>query len=530
MPADPLAVEILRGRLQSIVDEAGATLVRTAFSSIIREAMDFSCAILTPDGRTVVQSSQSIPVFLGTLGATTRAILERFPVDTWRAGDMAVTNDPWIGTAHLFDITALAPVLVDGEVVAFAGVVAHVPDIGGTAWSMTAREIYEEGVRIPPLKVVREGVPDATFYELLEANVRVPHEVLGDLAAILNCTTVIDTRTAAICAERSRAAFTATCDALHERTEHYLRRAIAATPDGTQTVTAHGEGVDGHDFDVQLSLTVAGDELTIDYTGTSAQTPTSLNASLPYTIAYTMYALKCALAPELPFNEGLLAPLHVVAPHGSVVHSRFPAAGAFRHLVGHYLPTLVFDALGAIRGAPLMAECGVPQPYVHLSGTSDGERSVIPLVATGGFGARADHDGPSCLAFPLNTRTVPVEMIEATGIVRIDAKELIADSGGAGRQRGGLGQRTTFRALVDGVEVRVGAQLDHPPAGAEGGASGAAVRLLIDDDAVPGLAEGRVLARGQRLTIESAGGGGYGPVAERDPAAHQADLEDGYVS
>jgi N-methylhydantoinase B len=528
---DVLALEIIRGRLKSVVDEAGATLIRTAFSSIIREAKDFTCAILTAEGKTVAQSTQSIPVFLGTMGRSARTLLQRFPLDSWRPGDVVMTNDPWIGPGHLFDFTALAPVFVDDRIAAFAGVIAHVPDAGGTAWSMLTREVYEEGIRFPPLKVISAGRADSTFFEILRGNVRVSDEVVGDVEAIQNAVAVITRRTASLCRERGVPAFHSACRALEQRTEAFVRAALGALPDGVAQASASGEGVAGHGFTVRARLEIRGDSLLVDYAGTSDQTPTSLNASFTYTQAYTLYALKCALAPELPFNDGLAAAVTIVAPEGSVVHSRFPAAGTFRHLVGHYLPTLMFEALAELLPEPRIAESGVPQPHVQLHGFDPaGAEFVVPVVATSGFGARPRKDGPSCMAFPLNTETVPIEMLEATVAILLVEKELLPDSAGAGRTRGGLGQRITLRARVDDVRVRIGAQLDHRAHGTRGGGPGRATRVLVDGEPIIDLAEAIPLLAGQSVTIESPGGGGYGDPAQRPREAVDADVLNGYVS
>jgi N-methylhydantoinase B len=528
---DAFATEILRGRLQAIVDEAGAALIRTAFSPIIREAKDFACAILTAEGRTVVQSAQSIPVFLGTMGQSAREILRRFPPSSLRPGDVVLTNDPWVGTGHLFDFTALSPIFVDDELAAFAGVVAHVPDVGGTAYAVGARDVFEEGLRIPPAKVVSSSGIDPLFVEIVRANVRVPDQVLGDLSAVLNSAAVIVARTSQICRETSTSTFQELCGSLEHRTEAFLRDEIGSMADGAHSSSVVGDGIDGKPFEIHVRVGVDGDTLSVDYDGSSPQVPAAINSCLAYTQAYTVYALKCVLAPRVPFNDGLLGPLKITAPEGSIVHSRFPAAGALRNLVGHFIPAVVFEALGALRGGPVIAECGAPRPILNLSGEHGGERFVIPVLAMGGFGARRDRDGPSCMAFPTNTESVPVEVIEATGPVRVEEKELISDSGGHGARRGGLGQRITIRALIDDVEVRVAAQrLEHGPRGVRGGGHGSPTRALLDTKPVERVDERIVLARGSTITIESPGGGGFGPAAERPRDLMEADIENGYVT
>jgi N-methylhydantoinase B len=528
-----IELEIARGRLQSVVDEAGATLMRTAFSNIVREAKDFACAILTTEGHTVVQSSQSIPAFLGTMTHTIKAVLEAFPVHDWRSGDVVGTNDPWLGTGHLFDLTIVAPVFVDETVVAFAAVVAHLPDIGGRGQGADSRQVFEEGLRIPLSKIATSDRLDPMLTAIVAANVRLPGEVLGDMNAMLNAAAVIAIRLASLCDEMSVARFHHTCNELEARTERFMRRAIQEMPNGTYSAELSSEGIAGHAFTLRLRVDVRDDAIELDFEGTSPQVPAPINSTLSFSRAYAVYAVKCLIAADLPLNEGILRSVKMSAPEGCIVNSQFPAAGEARSSVGHFIPTLLFRALADCASQSIIAECGAPRPGMGFRGTDSqtGRMFSASVIAAGGFGARASKDGISCIAFPTNTETIPIEMIESSSPVLFVEKELIPDSGGAGQFRGGLGQRISVRVLNDSVSASVRAQwLTQSPRGVRSGMPGQSARVEVNGDKVSELSGTIALDRGDVLTVHSPGAGGYGPPAARDRALLAADIEDGYVS
>jgi N-methylhydantoinase B len=534
-PAEPafVGIEITRGRLQSIVDEAGAALIRSAFSHIVREAKDFACAIMSPDGETVVQSSQSIPVFLGTMTHTVRNLLRHFPAARFAPGEVVGTNDPWLCTGHLFDLTLMAPVFVGGELVAFAAITAHLPDIGGRGFTVDSTTVFEEGLRLPPLRFASDERLEPVVRDIIAANVRLPEQVLGDIGAMLNGLAVVGARLSRLCEEITPAAFRDVRVELDRRTEAYVRQAIAALPDGVYRAELDSEGVVGKGFSIRLRVEVEGDAIALDFAGSTPQIGAAINSCISYTRAYVIFALKCLLAPQLPFNEGVVRPFRIDAPEGSVVNSAFPAAGAARNLVGHYIPMLVMNAIRDLVPASAIAECGSPRPIISLTGTDprEGRMYYAPVLVMGGFGARATKDGPSALVFPTNTQVVPVEMIESTTPLRIEEKELIPDSGGPGEFRGGLGQRVTVRCIAGEATVSLIAQhLKHGPAGASGGEPGRRTRPLLagrELDQIPGPV---TLAAGDAVTLESPGGGGMGPPAKRDPARLRRDQALGYVT
>lgn len=528
-----IELQIVRGRLQAIVDESGAALMRTAFSNIVREAKDFACAILTPDGHTVVQSSQSIPAFLGTMTHTVQAILEQVPPDQWSPGDVIGTNDPWLGTGHLYDLTVVTPVFLDGRVIAFAGVVAHLPDVGGRGQGVDYSQIFEEGLRLPPVRLATADGLDRNLADVIRANVRLPDQVLGDINAMLNAGSVIAIRLSSLCQEITAHTFRHACSELEMRTEEFVRGAIRELPDGRFTARLESEGVAGIPFELCLTVTVAGDELTLDFDGSSGQVEAAINSAMSFTRAYAMLAIKCLLAPEVPLNDGMLRPVTVTAPAASIVNSRYPAAGEARSLVGHFIPTLVFTALAGSAPERVIGESGAPRPGMGIRGTDPvtGEMFAVSVIAAGGFGARASKDGISCVAFPTNTETIPVEMVESTSPLLFEQKELITDSGGPGQWRGGLGQRVSVRSLADGVLAGVRAQwLTRSPRGVASGGSAARARIELNGAQVEQIAGPIRLDSGDVVTVHSPGAGGYGAPELRDEALVRSDVEDGYVS
>ena len=530
--AEALELEIARGRLQSIVDEAGAVIMRTAFSQIVREAKDFACALLTPDGRTIVQST-GVPVFMGTATYTAQRLLELIPEAQWEPGAVMGTNDVWLGTGHLYDLTLVMPVFVEGSIVALTSVVVHLPDVGGRGWGREARQVFEEGFQIPAMQIGTAEGFDPMLLRLLLANVRLPDQVAGDMDAALNATVTMGDQVAAVCEEMSPCGFERVWSGLEARTEAYMRSKIAELPDGTYGSSFDSDQVDGISFHLQVEIRIDGEEITADFAGSSPQVPVGINCCLAYARAYLIFGLKCLLAPTLPLNEGVIRVLHMVAPDGSVVNSKFPAAGTARNLVGMHIPALVFRALAEVIPATVAAESGSPHPILSITGTDPrtGQLFAASLEVPGGFGARASMDGPSVVQFPANTRLMAIEMMEATAPLLFMCRELLPDSGGAGQFRGGLGQRISVSSLADSTFVALHVDRLHtPPLGLFGGRSGSGVRLRVGQEEITDTAGSIEMGPRNILTVESPGGGGYGDPAKREPAALERDLQVGYVS
>jgi N-methylhydantoinase B len=528
---DPVSLEIAWRRLEAIINESEATLIRASFSPLIREAFDFGVLLLDACGGSVVQSQRSIPSFVGTLPQTLRAGLAQFSAETWRPGDVLATNDPWLGTGHLPDVTAVRPIFRGARPVAYAGCIAHWADIGGANWSADSREVYEEGLRLPPTKLVSEGRLNEQLAAVIAANVRVPEQVLGDLHAQLAALEVTERRFLELLDDLGITDPAPLFAALQQRTERGMRAAIAELPDG---VYRHAIAIDGvrEPLSLQAAMTVAGEDISVDWAGTSGQVDHAINETWNHAYAMTVYPIKCALSPALPNNEGACRPITMVAPEGSLVNATPPAAVAARQMIGHYVSAVVLGALAQVVPDQVPAECGSPAPRVVFTGSDGGRRYVAALTLTGGMGAQATRDGLAAMPFPTNSGGTSAEIIEAGTPLVVRRRQLRSGSGGAGRHRGGLGVSLAFQSFAgEPCTVSMMAdRVDHPPRGLLGGGDGAP-NVLRKSGGEPVNAKARTLLMpGETIEIETAGGAGYGPVAEREPELIRTDLQLGYVT
>lgn len=516
---DAGTLEIMWSRLTSIADEAATTLVRTSFSTVVRESKDLSCALFDTRGRSLSQAAMSMPAFTGTMPLTMKHFLGRYPPDQWRPGDVLITNDPWLGSGHLPDISMAMPMFRGDRLMGFTFLVAHAPDIGGRTLSATCREIFEEGLRIPIVHLYRGGVPCEQVMDFIRSNVRVPDEVLGDLHAMVAAGEVARRRLLEFMAEFRLDDLTTLAHEIQSRAERAMRDQIRALPDG---VYHHQLTTDGMDEELRIALTlrVQGDRLTLDYAGTSPQQPSGINVPLCYTHSFTVYAVKSVLTPSVPNNEGTFAPITVTAPEGSILNPRFPAATGARSTTGHFVVPAVYGAMAQLAPERVLAECGAPRPIVVLRGTRDDGRAFTQTVfCMGSMGARPRQDGISCIAFPTNCWVTPVEVLESsTTAIRVRRKELLPESGGAGRYRGGYGQRYEIESVSDEpltISVRAD-RTRNPATGLEGGLAGSCTRVRLNGrDIDP---KGITIAKkGDLLQVDTPGAGGHGDPLERDP-------------
>jgi len=528
---DPIALEIAWSRLQAVVDEGEITLMRTAFSAIIREAYDFAVVLMDARGGSVVQSQHSLPSFVGTLPRTVEAALARVPASRWRSGDVYATNDPWLGTGHLPDVTMMRPVFRHGALVAYLGCIAHWADIGGMIWSGDTQEIYEEGLRLPLRRLVAEGTLNEDLAAIIQANVRLPEQVLGDLHAQLATLEVGERRLQELFDEMDLRDPATLFASMQDRSETVMRAAIAALPDGTYVHAVEIDGIDAPLL-LRVAMTVVGDRIALDWSGSSAQCARGINETYNHAYAMSVYPIKCALVPAVPNNQGSYRPISMHAPEGSIINARYPAAVASRQILGHYLSNVVFGALAQVVPDRVLADSGSPSPRIVFSGIRpDGSKFGAALLLSGGVGAHATHDGLSAAPFPSNAGAISVEMVEAAAPLVFRARALRADSGGAGRHRGGLGVTTvvelagTAPATVSIMVDRV----DHPPLGRFGGQPGAPNVVLNNGERVPSKSRIR-MNPGDVLTIHAAGGAGFGPASERPAEAIRTDLEARYIT
>ena len=531
---DPISLEIFWSRLISIADELAAALLRTSFSTIVRESNDFATGLMDANGNSLAENSAGIPSFVGILPRALRHFLTRFPKESWKQGDCIITNDPWMATGHLPDFTLASPIFHRRKLVGFSGSIAHSPDIGGAGWSSDCRELFEEGLRVLPVKFLQEGKINELARDFITANVRVPDQVLGDLFAQVAASEVCARRTSEFLADAEIEDLTALSAALQDRADKAMRRAIAAVPNGTYRASLEADGFDDDETHIECAVTVKDSSLHVDYAGTSKQIGRGLNSVLNYTYAYSVYPIKCALDPLTPRNEGSYRSVTVDAPEGSILNPRFPAPCSARQLTGHLLAGVIYRALVQAIPDRVIAESGsAPTLRSVYSGVDRQNQSFSQVFfASGGMGGSALQDGHNCTAFPTNTGSGSIEAFESISPLIVWKKALRTDSGGAGKFRGGLGQDVEIE-VTSPHPLRLSLLSDrqkYPPEGLLGGDKGAAVEIRLQDGTSPHQKSRSVLQPGDRLTLRFSGGGGYGDPGQRDRKAVEADLRAGYIS
>ena len=544
MQLDPVTIQILWNRLITIVDEAATGLMRTACTPSVKEYHDFCCALFDANAQMLSHSTVTTAGFLGIVPEVMRNFLKKHPPETLKPGDAIITNDPWIASGHLIDISIASPIFHNDRIVGYTLCIVHHLDMGGRMSTLESKDMYEEGLKIPILKLFDAGQRNETVFEFIRANIRVPDKVLGDLRAQLVANNVCARGLNAMLDEYSLDGLEELGAEVIERTESSLRRKIAALPDGAYRNDVVLPKIPGCDDEIEIKtlVTVAGDEVTIDYSGSSGEVGAAINCSYNMTRSYTSYPIKLALDPYVPNNDGGLRPIKVIAPEGTIVNSRPPAATWGRTMISHLFPEIVFAAMENIMPETILASNGgSPANEVYLHGRHADERSFMAIAQhSGGFGASARFDGYSCLCFPNNTRNIPVEVTENEARMYYVRKELRADSGGPGHNRGGLGQEIEFSILDGGTElardvessVRLSGRTEDGPFpvfGRRGGKNGRGSGMWANDEPVDhGIY--RRLAPGDRVRFILSGGGGYGDPLERNPDRVLADVEQGYVS
>lgn len=528
---DAVILEILWTRLISIVDEGAKAIVRTAFSTLSNEANDFACVLTDARGRSLAQNSGSIPSFIATLPATVRHFLDAIGAENMRPGDILITNDPWKGTGHLPDVCIVQPVFFGARLVAFAATTSHVPDIGGRIRALEAREIYEEGLQIPLTKLSDGGVINDQLVDIIRLNVRTPDQTMGDIWAQVGAGGLMADRLLAMMSDYSLADLTGLADELFRRCEVAMRAAISAVPDGVYGYVMETDGMDIA-FRYEVALSIEGDAISADFTGTTAAQPRAINCPMTYTYAMTAYAVKCALLPDLANNDGMFRPITVTAPEDCLVNPRYPAAVSARAGTGHYVPVVVFGALGQAVPDRVMAGAGSPLWAITQTGhRDDGSAYANVLFFNGGMGALADKDGESCLSWPSNISSTPVEVAERNAPLLIREKKLRPGSGGAGRHRGGLGQDVEMVCTSERpIAMMFMAERTRVPApGFAGGGQGGLGSVEINGEAVNHRTQ-HILQKGDVVVVRTPGGGGYGVAAERSGSAVEVDAARGYAS
>lgn len=527
----PGDVEVVWSRLLSIMDEAAATMIRTAYSITIRESKDLAVVVFDRQGRALAESAIASPSFIGALPRTLDAFLAEHPAADWREGDLVITNDPWIGSGHLQDITMAAPILSGRTLVGFVAISAHGPDIGGALYSALSREIFEEGLRIPITRYARGGRRDPLVRRFITSNVRTPDKVIGDLEGMAACCRRASRQVLELSGEYGEERYARIAGEIVARSARAVRAAVAAAPRGawTSEVTASGFGAE---LAIRCRVTLDGKGAAVDYEGTAPAQPLGINVPYCYTYAHTVYPLKCVFGPGIPNNHGTASPFSVTAPRGSILDPDFPAAVNARHLTGQFLSAAVLLALAEALPERVIAESGAPRPQVVFSGaTALGARFVEHVFVSSGVGAGRGNDGPHALCYPTNTSNTPVEILESLTPLVVERKEIRAGSGGAGTRRGGCGQVFVVRNGGETpIRLSMLADLTHRGArGLAGGEDGAPAAFSVDGRPIADKSE-LDLPPGSALRIDAAGGGGFGPPADRPAPLAAADRRGGYLA
>lgn len=528
---DPVTLEIQWTRLRSIVDEAAKIIVRTSFSTLSNEANDFSCVLTDVRGYSLAQNTSSIPSFIATLPATVRHFLRSIGAANMKPGDVYITNDPWMGTGHLNDVCVVKPIFLRDSLVAFASTTAHVPDIGGRIRSAEAREIFEEGFHIPLAYLMRAGAVDETFITLLKTNVRTPEQTVGDIFAQVSALGMMESRLLDVLNDYALDDLVTLADELFTRAEGAMREAIRAVPDGTYGYRMLADGLE-EPFVFEVAVTVKDDAIIADFTGTSPQQPRAINCVLAYTYAMTAYAIKAALLPQLPNNEGMFRPITITAPEGCLLNPRFPASCGGRSSTGHYVPTLIYGALEKVIPEKIIAGTGSPLWNITLSGVhADGKPFASVLFFNGGMGASATKDGENATSWPSNISSTPSEISDRDSPLFTHYRQLRPGSGGAGKFRGGLGQDVLLenRHETPIAVIFLAERLRYAAPGACGGEPGGLGDVKINGESVGDAKRQIILKKGDTILIRTPGAGGYGSAQERDSRRVERDLTMGYL-
>ena len=528
----PFTIQVVSNRIGSILNEQQTALVRTAFSTVVRESEDLACGLFNQAGLMVAQSLTGTPGHVNSMATGVKHFVQAFPPASLEPGDVLITNDPWKTAGQVNDFTVVTPVFRGGRPIAYFASTCHAPDIGGRQFSGEAREVYEEGIQIPMLKILRAGEPNRDVIEIIRTNVRQPDETIGDIYAQISSNEVGAERLRSLLDEFDLQDVEEIADEIISRSERAMRAGIAALPDGTYTNEAWTDGFD-EPIVLRCTVTVDGDEMHVDWAGSSPQSPFGINLVLNYTHAYASYAMKAAVAPEVPHNDGAFRPVHVTAPLGSILNCEHPAPVASRHVIGHFLPGIIFGALAPAVPGRLARGLGRRALDHGLAGT----RPPSPPVRADGLPARrhgrAPDEGRALRdGLPLGGRrhagrgggvAEPARLPASRADVRLRRSRSLPRRAGAGSRDHVLDGRSL---------VGLGAARSHAASGARARrrAGGSRRRLPAARRRRPADQAGRDLAAERRGRAAPPRGGGYGSPRARDPEAVAADVVEGYVS
>lgn len=514
---DGVELEILWSNLIGVVTERAKALQRIAFSPIVREAGDLACALFDQRGRMVAQANTGTPGHINSLAFAGAHLVREF-AGRCEPGDVLITNDPWLSAGHFFDITTLTPIFNGDRLIAYIGSTIHHTDIGGYGIGAGARDVHEEGLWIPPLKLYERGEPNAVLHAMIRRNVRTPDAVFGDLAAQVSSGQAAAEHLIALCERHGLTDIEGLSDEIIARSEEATRAAVRKLKPGTYHGESSFDVPGGEVITLKTAVTVDAEAggILVDFTGSSMQTTTGINVVLNYTHAYATFAIRSCLNPDLPNNTGSLAPITLQAPEGSIINCRYPAPVNARHVVGMYVPMPILKALHQVLPERVLAEGSGAVWTIQIGGRkADGQSFTSSMFNySGGMGARATKPGPSATCYPTGVAAVPVEILEAAMPIVFDRKELRRGSGGAGRTPGGDGQIIAFHMNTQDPWMlnAVPSRLTMGPEGLGGGEPGQPGRFLVNGASVS-QARKLTMEPGDQVILETPGGGGFGPVA-----------------
>jgi N-methylhydantoinase B len=534
--------QIMWNRLIAVVEEQAQIMIRTAFSTTVREAGDLSAGIFDRHGRMMAQAVTGTPGHVNSMAESVNHFLAKFPLSTMKPGDHYITNDPWLGTGHLHDLTVVTPAFHNGEAVGVFANTAHVIDIGGLGMGPEGRSVFEEGMYIPIVKCFDRGVPNETFFDFMRVGSRLPVELEGDIYSLCACNDAGARRLIEMMGEFEMDSLDPLAEFIFDLSGRATLAEIARLPKGVFGGEIWSDGYE-EPVKLQAEMTILDDAIEVNFAGTSGLSSRGINVPPAYCRAYASFGIKCVVAPEIPNNWASLAPFRMKIPEGCILNAPRPYPVSVRHVIGHLLPDLMMGCLHQAVPDRVTAEgaSSLWNPPLRggssVSGQSRGNKPVIGdfeiiTFNSGGTGARPTADGLDATAFPSGVRTMPVEATENVAPLIIWRKELKPDSGGAGRTRGGFGQIMEFATKGD-LEFAVNASFDrigHAPKGREGGLDGGRGVVTMKSGKVLRTKGYQVIPDGDRLILELPGGAGMGDPATRDPEAVVRDVRDGLVS
>ncbi len=531
--------QVMWDRLINVVEEQARTMMRVAFSAVVREAGDLSAGVFNPKGELLAQAVTGTPGHINSMARAVKHFMDVISPDTMKPGDAYITNDPWKSTGHLFDFTVCTPTFHKGKLVAFFSCTAHVADIGGNGPDPSSRDVFAEGLFIPIMPLCIQGELNAWFMNLLRANSREPDKLEGDVYALVACNETGADRLTRMMDEYGMDSLDELSAYILETSDRTMREAIAKLPRGEWKTTLKIDGFD-EPLDLATTLKIDGETIDIDFTGTSPVSKYGINCPMYYTDAYTSFGVKCLVAPHLANNAAVLARIRISAPEGCIVNAPFPSPVTARAVIGQMLPDAAFNCFAKAMPDAVPASGTGASWSLRVAGgpgvTGELSRKATSFMSqnfqSGGMGGHPHHDGMSATAYPSGVKAIAIEVVEAITPLVFWKRELRADSGGPGRYRGGLGQSVEVENREDAsfALFPMFQCMRYPAGGRNGGRDGAAGTLELGSGK-PIEGRGRqIIPAGDRLYVEMPGGGGFGDPLERDPKAVLKDVVNGYVS